>query len=79
VVGVSPMRSVTVEGGLATIGAGAGAGAYHGDNRGRLLRVKRRYDPDGVFGPARAAQPRPATPPSTTAEKSSVRPSMPAT
>lgn len=74
-VGVSPMRSVTVEGGLATIGAGA----YHGDNRGRLLRVKRRYDPDGVFGPARAAQPRPATPPSTTAEKSSVRPSMPAT
>lgn len=53
-VGVSPMRSVTVEGGLATIGAGA----YHGDNRGRLLRVKRRYDPDGVFGPARAAQPR---------------------
>lgn len=42
---VSPMRSVSVDGELATIGAGVRLGELYD----ALVEVKRAYDPDAVF------------------------------
>ena len=49
IIDVTPMRSVSVSDGVATVGAGARLGEVYGTNYDQLLRVKSQYDPGNIF------------------------------